>query len=540
MNITESNGTLLFTSTATGGTSSTGSTSGTSLGDGVKVLFSSDTTSLSFATLSSQTPSTLSIISSSTGVILFSAITTDGGGGGLLYGNATNGGSGNNYTTTIDTVTSYNQGDSYLIKFDANNTGNTEIDINSIGDARIYKDGSITPLEADDIIADKIYIIAYDGENFQLVSFNEGGGTGSTVSGNFLPLSGGTLTGGLSATTISATSIDRINYIDFNTGATVTSQTARLNWNDTDGTLDLGLKGGNVTLQIGQEQLVRVVNKTGANLLESEYKIVRIRKQSEGGTSGQRLAIVLAQANNDNNSVDTLGIVTENINNNQEGFITSGGLVRGINTTGSLQSETWLDGDVLYLSPTTAGQLTNIKPQAPNHTVIAGYVVYSHINQGKIFVKIDNGYELDELHNVRIANPSNYNILTYDAVTYSSWTNSTLNEALSKTLLTANIPVTSQVAQVSTFYLYDKITITSATSSEIVTAITSDVSISSYTPSIKFFAQTGVTVTFRNSATLKTEGGLDAIIVGSNYDSITFTYNNDIGRYFQTNINNYI
>jgi len=100
-----------------------------------------------------------------------------GGGSGLLYGNATNGGSGNNYTTTIDTVTSYNQGDSYLIKFDANNTGNTEIDINSIGDARIYKDGSNTPLEADDIIADKIYIIAYDGENFQLVTL----GGGSTV-----------------------------------------------------------------------------------------------------------------------------------------------------------------------------------------------------------------------------------------------------------------------------------------------------------------------------------------------------------------------
>ena len=117
---------------------------------------------------------------------------------------------------------------------------------------------------------------------------------------------------------------------------------------------------------------------------------------------------------------------------------------------------------------------------------------------------------------------------------------SNLTGVLSKTLLTRNIPVTSQVAQVSTFYLYNKITITSATSSEIVTAITSDVSISSYTPSIKFFAQTGVTVTFRNSTTLKTEGGLDAIIVGSNYDNITFTYNNDIGRYFQTNINNYI
>ena len=176
----------------------------------------------------------------------------------------------------------------------------------------------------------------------------------------------------------------------------------RLVWNDTDGTLDLGLKGNNVTLQIGQELVQRVVNKTNANLLESEYKVVRIRRVDEGGTQGQRLAVVLAQANNDANSVDTLGVVTENIADNQEGFITTSGLVRNIDTRGTLQGETWADGDVLYLSPTVAGQLTNIKPQAPQHTVIMGYVVYKHQNNGKIFVKVDNGYEIDELHNVRI------------------------------------------------------------------------------------------------------------------------------------------
>jgi len=197
---------------------------------------------------------------------------------------------------------------------------------------------------------------------------------------------------------------------------------SRLTWNNTDGTLDLGLKGGNVTLQIGQEQVARVVNKTGANLLESEYKVVRVRRADEGGTQGQRLAVVLAQANNDNNSADTLGIVTENIDNNQEGFITTSGLVRNIDTTGTLQGETWVDGNLLYLSPTTAGALTNIKPQAPQHLVVMGYVVYAHQNQGKIFVKVDNGYELDELHNVRINTAS---LSSGDLLVYSSsvWIN---------------------------------------------------------------------------------------------------------------------
>lgn len=197
---------------------------------------------------------------------------------------------------------------------------------------------------------------------------------------------------------------------------------SRLVWNDTDGTLDLGLKGGNVTLQIGQEQLIRIVNKTNDNLLESQYRAVRVRSVTEGGAQGQRLAVVLAQANNDANSATTIGIVTEDIANNQEGFITTFGKVRGINTTGILQGETWVDGDMLYLSPTTPGHITNVKPQAPQHTVILGYVVYAHQNNGVIFVKVDNGYEIDELHNVRINTGS---LSSGDLLTYSGsvWAN---------------------------------------------------------------------------------------------------------------------
>jgi hypothetical protein len=191
-------------------------------------------------------------------------------------------------------------------------------------------------------------------------------------------------------------SINNVDYIDFNTSATVTQPVAgRLSWNDSDGTLDLGLKGGNVTLQIGQEEVARVVNKSGVNLTEAGYQAVKIL-----GAQGQRLSVTLAQGNNDANSQDTLGLVTEDISNNQEGFVTSNGLVRGINTTGALQSETWAEGDQLYLSPTTAGRITNIPPVAPQHTVRIGYVVSSNANNGSIFVKIDNGYELGELHDV--------------------------------------------------------------------------------------------------------------------------------------------
>jgi hypothetical protein len=233
----------------------------------------------------------------------------------------------------------------------------------------------------------------------------------TALSGNLTITGDNNITGNLSVT--GSTSTDNIT---FDQTPELAGGVGVLRWNETDGTLDLGLKGGNVTLQVGQEQIVRVVNKTGADLLESQYKVVRIRLASEGGAQGQRLAVVLAQGDNDPDSVTTLGIVTENITNNQEGFITTSGLVRGINTTGTLQGETWVDGDVLYLSPTIAGGLTKVKPTAPNHTVTVAYVEYAHQNNGKLFVKIDNGYELDELHNVRITNPQDTQVLTYNAL----------------------------------------------------------------------------------------------------------------------------
>jgi hypothetical protein len=199
----------------------------------------------------------------------------------------------------------------------------------------------------------------------------------------------------------------KAGQVEFDQTPTGTAGVGVMRWNDTDGTVDLGLKGGNVTLQVGQEQVLRVVNKTGADLLESQYRAVRIRLVSEGGAQGQRLAVVLAQGDNDPDSTTTIGIVTETITNNQEGFITTSGEVRGINTTGSLQGETWADGDILYLSPSVAGGITKVKPTAPDHSLQLGYVVYAHVNNGKIFVKVDNGYEIGELHDVYVPTPSN-------------------------------------------------------------------------------------------------------------------------------------
>lgn len=204
----------------------------------------------------------------------------------------------------------------------------------------------------------------------------------------------------------------------------------------------------------------KVVNKTtpSVTLTKADYQVCLV-----SGAQGQRLAVRLAKADSDANSAGTLGIASETILINQEGFITSVGAIEGINTTGSLQGETWADGDILYLSPTTFGAVTNVKPTAPDHTVIVGFVEYSHAVNGKIYVKIDNGYELEELHNVAITSPQNGELLTYNAAnlrwenTFYNlvlYSNKYINESSTQWLKTLAAPVTLLNAQTANGFTF--------------------------------------------------------------------------------------
>jgi hypothetical protein len=152
-----------------------------------------------------------------------------------------------------------------------------------------------------------------------------------------------------------------------------------------------------------------VRNNTGATL--SPFTVVYIN-----GALGNKATVAKAQANSEATSSGTFAVTQASIANNADGIVISAGVLSNINTS------SYTDGDKLYLSPTTAGGVTTTKPSAPNHLVYVGVVTRSHPTLGTVSVRIQNGYELDELHDVAIASKTNLDLLAYESST-SLWKN---------------------------------------------------------------------------------------------------------------------
>ena len=124
------------------------------------------------------------------------------------------------------------------------------------------------------------------------------------------------------------------------------------------------------------------------------------------GAVGGVPRITKSQANNDTNSARTIGFVKADITNGSNGFVIIEGELLNVSTADSISIVG--AGIQLYLSPTTPGAFTRTKPSAPNHLVYVGVVVTASTGanlDGKILVGIQNGYELDEIHDVSITAP---------------------------------------------------------------------------------------------------------------------------------------
>lgn len=235
-----------------------------------------------------------------------------------------------------------------------------------------------------------------------VLTYTDVGAANAPTNTNITSMTG--VTGGISSP----------DFVQFDTTVAVTEAVAKLQWDDGNGTLQFGLKGGNVNLQVGQELVALCYNDSGTNLVDGQIVYI-------SGAHGNRVAVKLARADSETTSAGTLGMVTEPIAAGAQGFITLMGTVNKLNTNGLTA------GHLLYLSATTAGAYTETPPAAPNHKVTIGYVERVSSTVGSIYVKVDNGYELNELHNVEITSPTGGNLLVYDQ-TGGYWKNANLTD----------------------------------------------------------------------------------------------------------------
>lgn len=205
------------------------------------------------------------------------------------------------------------------------------------------------------------------------------------------------------------TGVVTLTYTDVNAIGSITSTDGSVTVSTTSGVADLSVQRAVSSTNV----IALVRNTTGATLTKGTVVYIT-------GATGQISTVSKAIATGDSTSAQTLGVMSANLANNSNGYVTIIGLVTDMDTSA------YTDGAQLYLSPTTAGTYTATKPYAPDHLVYVAIVEHAHPTQGKLFVKVQNGYELDELHNVAAQSPSNGQTIVYNSTT-SLWEKNTVS-----------------------------------------------------------------------------------------------------------------
>jgi len=171
-----------------------------------------------------------------------------------------------------------------------------------------------------------------------------------------------------------------INHIELNTAPlTYEPPEGTLAWNNTEDCLDIRQSDG-TNLQVGLEQYIKITNWSGSTLLNGTVVAF-------GGIDDDNPLAVLATANSTFDPIFTIGVMTADVANNNVGRVTVLGKVHDMNTTGSDVSETWNQGDLLWMHPTIPGKMTNIKPTPPNASISIAVVVKKDPSVGVILVR---------------------------------------------------------------------------------------------------------------------------------------------------------
>jgi hypothetical protein len=135
------------------------------------------------------------------------------------------------------------------------------------------------------------------------------------------------------------------------------------------------------------------------------------------GNSGTNMIVGKASNAQESTSSKTMGLIASSLSINGIGYVITEGLLAGLNTNGATAGDpVWLgvDGNLIF------GLLN--KPVAPAHLVFIGIVTRAQQNNGEIFVKVQNGFELEELHNLVLTSVQDGDAIVWDSTT-SKWIN---------------------------------------------------------------------------------------------------------------------
>jgi hypothetical protein len=199
------------------------------------------------------------------------------------------------------------------------------------------------------------------------------------------------------------------DYIDLPAFGPHVTQARRVQWNEDDGTVDIGLLKGAV-LQVGQETMYRVENNTGSTITNGTVC------GAVGVSPAGYIRVAPYQATTIANIKFLIGVATVDIPSGDLGYVTEFGMVRGINTAA------FPPGTVLYASGTTPGAFTATPPTTPIPKLIVALCAIQNATTGMVLVRPGFGASLEELHDVALAGLQDRNLLMYDLAN-QQWVN---------------------------------------------------------------------------------------------------------------------